>query len=597
MLDDAFRHLRELPPPVFPLTRDGDGTCAERLFGCRIMHRPETTPRASLYHAYRVYPHFAPKAECADVPVTIVGGGPIGMVTALALARHGVRCVVLQAEQQVSEGSRAIVFTRRSQEILQAVGVADAVVAKGLPWTSGNSYYRGQRVFRMESPVDEDDRFAPLINLQQNVLESYLVDAIEREPLVEMRWGNKLVGVTQDARGVALQIDTPDGEYTQRTGWLVAADGARSTVRTALGLRFEGASYEGRFVIADIRIDLDLPTERLAYFAPDWNPGNTVLMHREPDGIWRVDYQLPASETSEHALQPDTIRERINAQLAMMGLGDKPWELDWCSVYSARALTLPDYVHGRILFAGDAAHLLPIFGVRGANTGFQDAIDLSWKLAAVAKGAAPDALLASYTHDRVGAAREIIAEAGKSTRFMTPPTHGFRVLRDAVLDLSLEHEFVRPLFHWRTSRAHDYRDSPLNSRNDDNATMAAGPAVGAPAPNLRLGENDYLYDHLGAAFHLVIFGDAALDDVLRHEIVAWRERGVPLKVIAFAASADAVTGADLTLRDTVGHAAAKYGAGEGTAYLVRPDHHVCARWQRLDAARLASALAQATARV
>lgn len=561
------------------------------------MHRPETTPRASLYHAYRVHPHFAPQGETLpDVPVTVVGGGPIGMVTALALARHGVRCVVLQAEQQVSEGSRAIVFTRRSQEILQAVGVADAVIAKGLPWTSGNSYYRGQRVFRMTSPVDQDDRFAPLINLQQNVLESYLVEAIERQPLIEMRWGNKLVGLTQDDHGVALQIDTPDGEYTQCTRWLVAADGARSTVRTALGLRFEGASYEGRFVIADIRIDLDLPTERLAYFAPDWNPGNTVLMHREPDGIWRVDYQLPASETSEHALQPETIRERIDAQLDMMGLGGTPWELDWCSVYSARALTLPDYVHGRILFAGDAAHLLPIFGVRGANTGFQDAIDLSWKLAAVAKGAAPASLLASYTHDRVGAAREIIAEAGKSTRFMTPPSHGFRVLRDAVLDLSLDHEFVRPLFHWRTSRAHDYRNSPLNSPNDDNARMTAGPGVGAPAPNIKLGDNDYLYDHLGAAFHLVTFGDAPLDDAVRHELVTWRERGVPVKVIAFASSQGDVANADLTLPDPTGHAAAKYGAADGTAYLVRPDHHVCARWQMLDATRLASALAQATAR-
>lgn len=565
------------------------------------MHKPETTPRASLYHTYRVYPHFPPdaasQADTPIVPVTVVGGGPIGMVTALALARHGVRCVVLQAEQQVSEGSRAIVFTRRSQEILQAVGVADAVVANGLPWTSGNSYYRGQRVFRMESPVDEDDRFAPLINLQQNVLESYLVDAIEREPLVDIRWGNKLLGITQDDEGVAMQIDTPDGEYTQRTGWLVAADGARSTVRTTLGLRFEGASYEGRFVIADIRIDLDLPTERLAYFAPDWNPGNTVLMHREPGGIWRVDYQLPVDETSEHALQPDTIRERINAQLDMMGMGGKPWELDWCSVYSARALTLPDYVHGRILFAGDAAHLLPIFGVRGANTGFQDAIDLSWKLAAVVKGAAPSPLLASYSHDRVGAAREIISEAGKSTRFMTPPTHGFRVLRDAVLDLSLDHEFVRPLFHWRTSRAHDYRDSPLNSPSDDNLTMRAGPGVGAPTPNVKLAENDHLYDHFGAAFHLVTFGDAPLDESLRQEIVTWRERGVPVKVIAFSLSQANVAGADLTLPDPTGHAAAKYGAHDGTTYLVRPDHHICARWLRLDAARLADALAQATARV
>ncbi|GAB3627685.1 monooxygenase [Pandoraea terrae] len=559
------------------------------------MHQPDITPRASLYYTYRVHPHFFSATEPSRVPVTIVGGGPIGMVTALALARHGVRCVVLQAEQQVSEGSRAIVFTKRSQEILQHVGVADAVCAKGLPWRCGNSYYRGQRVFRMESPVDEDDRFAPLINLQQNVLEGFLVDAIEREPLVELRWGNKLMGVTQDDNGVMLDIDTPDGTYRQATDWLVAADGARSTVRSALGLRFEGNSYEGRFVIADIRIDLDLPTERLAYFAPEWNPGNTVLMHREPDGIWRVDYQLPADEDVEHALKPETIRERIDAQLAMMGLAGKTWELDWCSVYSARALTLPDYVHGRILFAGDAAHLLPIFGVRGANTGFQDAIDLAWKLAAVARRAAPEALLRSYTHDRVGAAREIIEEAGKSTRFMTPPTHGHRLLRDATLALSIDHAFVRPLFHWRTSRAHDYRHSPLNSPDDDNARMHAGPVVGAPLPNLRLGENDYLYDHLGAAFHLLSFSDSPLNAAVQDEIAKWRARGIAVTVIAFAPTRHAgVPGADLTLYDATDRALQKYGATWGSAYLARPDHHICARWQTLDADRLATALAQAT---
>ena len=107
--------------------------------------------------------------------------------------------------------------------------------------------------------------------------------------------------------------------------------------------------------------------------------------------------------------------------------------MDWCRVYSARTLTLPSYVHGRVLFSGDAAHLLPIFGVRGANTAFQDGQSAGWHLAFVVKGLAGPRLLENFSTERVGAAREIIEEAGKSTRFMTPPTRGFRLLRDAVL--------------------------------------------------------------------------------------------------------------------------------------------------------------------
>ncbi|MGI9217217.1 MAG: FAD-dependent monooxygenase, partial [Hydrogenophaga sp.] len=452
------------------------------------MHQPHAEPRRSIYYDYQVFDAWLPSAHPAEqhAPVVIAGAGPIGLVTALALAQQGVRCVVLEAERQVSEGSRAIVFTRRSMEILLQVGVAQRVTDNGLPWRFGNSIYRGQRVFRMENPHDPDDRFFPLINLQQQYVEQYLVEACAEQPLVDLRWGNKLLSFTQDGQGATLQVDTAEGPYTLKADWLVAADGARSAVRGLMDLKLEGASYEGRFVIADIRVDLPLPTERLAFFDPDWNPGNTILMHREPHGIWRLDYQLPPGETPEDALRPESLKARIDAQLAMIGHAGVPWEMDWCSVYSARALTLPDYVHGRVLFVGDAAHLLPIFGVRGANTGFQDAQALAWRLALVAKGVAPATLLRTYSTERVGAAREIIDEAGKSTRFMAPPTRGFRLLRDAVLSLSLSQPFVGPLYHWRSSRPHEYAGSPLNAPDDDNAAFGAGPGLGAPPRNVRL---------------------------------------------------------------------------------------------------------------
>lgn len=565
------------------------------------MHQPHAEPRRSIYYQYQVRRPWLPSAHGAQLrqKVVIVGAGPVGLTAALELARHGVPCVVLESELQVSEGSRAIVFTRRSMEILQQVGVAGRVTENGLPWRYGNSIYQGQRVFRMEAPHDADDRFFPMINLQQQYLEEYLVEAAEAHPLVELRWGNRVVAVEQmepEGGFARATVDTPEGPYPLEAEWLVAADGARSGIRSLLGLKMEGASYEGRFVIADIRIDLPLPTERLAFFDPDWNPGNTILMHREPHGIWRVDYQLPAGEDPEEALKPESLQARIDAQLAMIGYAGTPWEMDWCSVYSARALTLPDYRAGRVLFTGDAAHMLPIFGVRGANTGFQDAQGLAWRLALVAKGVAPEALLASYSSERVGAAREIIEEAGKSTRFMAPPSRGFRLLRDAVLSLSLTEPFVGPLYHWRTSRPHEYTRSPLNSAGDDNLLFQAGPGHGAPPQNVRLGADDYLLDHLGGGFDLLYFTEAeAIPEPLQRAARQARGRGVPLRVLAVGA-ANPVAGADAVLSDADGRCRARYGVrASGGAYLLRPDQHVCARWISLDATRLQAALNTALA--
>jgi 3-(3-hydroxy-phenyl)propionate hydroxylase len=560
------------------------------------MHQPLADARPSLYFPYRVYAPWLPSRHASQPthPVVIAGAGPAGLVTALELARHGVRSLVLNAERQVSEGSRAIVFTRRTMEILQQVGVAARVAADGLPWRFGSSYYRNQPVYRMEAPHEDDDRFPPMTNLQQQFLEAYLLEACAASGLVELRWGNRVVGVQPGDDAVSLAVDTPEGEYPLQATWLVAADGGRSGIRSQLGLAMEGASYEGVFVIADIRIDLPLSTERRAWFDPDWNRGNTILMHREPHGIWRIDYQLPAGETPEQALAPARLRERIDAQLAMIGFGGTPWELDWCSVYSARTLTLPRYRHGRVLFAGDAAHLLPIFGVRGANTAFQDAQALGWQLAFVLRGLAGPALLENYSAERVAAAREIIAEAGRSTRFMTPPPGGFRLVRDAVLSLSLSQDFVRPLYHWRTSRPHAYTRSALNSPVDDDARFADGPGHGAPPRNVRLGPDDFLLDHLGGGFDLLLFapGPALAADLLA-VVAEFRGRGVPIRLTAIGES-QPVAGADLTLADPDGHCRRRWGATvPGAACLLRPDQHVCARWLAPDPRGLRAALAAA----
>jgi 3-(3-hydroxy-phenyl)propionate hydroxylase len=557
------------------------------------MHTPSTQPRPSIYYNYQVFkPWLASQhGPQSKHKVVIVGAGPAGMVTALELARHGVPSVLVSADLQFSQGSRAIVFTRRSMEILQQVGVAHRITENGLPWRCGNSIYRGQKVFRMETPHDPDDRFSPMINIQQQYLEEYLHDACAANDLIDVRWGNKLVKAENIEGGVKAEIDTPEGPYTLETEWLVAADGGRSEIRSRMNLKLEGSSYESIFVIADIRIDLPYPTERLAFFDPDWNRGNTILMHREPHGIWRVDYQLPPGETPEQALRPESLKQRIDAQLKMIGFEGTPWEMDWNSVYSARTLTLPEYVHQRIVFTGDAAHLLPIFGVRGANTAFQDAQSLGWHLAFVLNGHAPEALMQNHSTERVGAAREIITEAGKSTRFMAPPSRGFRLLRDAVLSLSLTQEFVRPLYHWRTSRPHEYSHSKLNSPCDDNALFTGGPALGAPPQNLQLQHDDYLLDYLGGGFDLIYAANAqGVPSHIAQAVTELQQQGFPIRLIAISTEAQAMASAHITLHDPQQRFKHRYAVPIGGAYLFRPDQHICGRWLQLDAARLKQSL-------
>jgi 3-(3-hydroxy-phenyl)propionate hydroxylase len=564
------------------------------------MHTPSSEPRASIFYDYKIHPYRRPDemdGKRPARPVAIVGAGPIGLATALDLARFGVPSVVLEEDLQVSEGSRAIVLTRRSLEILEQIGVEKPFMEKGLPWSQGRSFYRGQEIYKMLMPHEADDRYLPGLNIQQQYIEEYLLGYCERETLINLRWGQRVVALAQDDVAVTLGIDTPEGEYELTTDWVVAADGGRSTVRKLMHLRMEGRSYPGRFVIADIKAKINLPTERLCFFDPAWNPGNNVLVHRQPDDLWRIDFRLPDGETEEQALEPTLLRRRINAVLSMIHQ-EVEWRLDWATVYSANTLTLGEFVHGRVLLTGDAAHLLPIFGVRGINTGLQDSNNLAWKLAFVVNGWAERALLESYSKERVQAAREICEEGGKSTRFMTPPSAGMRLLRDAVLSFSLSEDFLKDLMHWRTSRPHDYRDSSLNAFPQSDRAFHGGVSCGQPLRNVKLAGEDHLLDAIGskAGFHLLVFvGDEGLTPDVREILTAVETLPYPIHPLILApATLRSDTQAGSMVRDAEGRTCSRYDAAPDTVYLIRPDLHVCARWRRTHAKEVLQALLRAT---
>ena len=431
------------------------------------------------------------------------------MTAALALARYGVRCVLLDRKDTFNDGSRAICIARPSMHILERIGTVAPFLDKALGWRFGRSYYRGEQIFRLEMPHPESEKYLPMYNLQQQYIEQYLHDAVAACGLIDMRWQSGFSGIECRNDGVSLDISSPAGDYRLEADYVLAADGARSPIRSQLGLRMKGDNYEGRYVIADIRMDHDFPTERRAFFDPRGNPGGTVLIHKQPEDIWRVDYQLREGESEQDALLEENIRARVGAILADIGQ-TKPWELEWWSIYSANTLCLDDYRHGRVFFIGDAAHIVPIFGVRGLNNGLADADNLGWKLARVLHGEADESLLDSYSPERRGATLDVFANATKSTRFMTPPTRGWRLAREAALSLSLKHEFPRGLANPRQMQPYTYSESPLTPYAGRDAEFAAGPVCGSAPPNAKLADGSYLLDRAGDGMTAILFCDGAL---------------------------------------------------------------------------------------
>ena len=540
--------------------------------------------RSTYDSLYFEYPIFTPKRapEIDGGPrrhqVVIVGAGPIGMTAALTLAHYGVASILLDNKETFNDGSRATCIARASMHIFERIGVVKPFIDKALGWRFGRSYYKGRQFFRLDMPHPEHEKYLPMYNLQQQYVEKFLHDAIAVSPLIDMRWLSACTGIASMPDGARLEIDSPDGAYHLEADYVLAADGARSSLRSQLGLRLKGENYEGRYVIADVQMDHDFPTERRALFEPKSNPGGTVLIHRQPDNIWRVDYQLRERESAEEAVSEDNIRARVAAILEDIGHTGK-WALEWWSIYSANTLALDDYRHGRVFFIGDSAHIVPIFGVRGLNNGLADAHNLGWKLAFVARGEADAGLLDSYSPERRGATLDVFANATKSTRFMTPPTRGWRLARDAALSLSLDHEFPRALANPRQMQPYTYRASQLTPYPGRDSAFAGGPACGAAAPNPRLADASHLLDHAGDGLTLVIFRQGRLESKEAALVSALAALDRRLKALVIGGAG--VDAPAIAIADADGILSASFAAAEGALYLLRPDLHVAGRWASL----------------
>ncbi|WP_127804260.1 FAD-dependent oxidoreductase [Hydrogenophaga sp. NH-16] len=551
-------------------------------------------------YTYPTFPYRAPADLMAGAPqrkpLIVIGAGPVGLAAAIDARLHGLDVLLFDEEDSVSFGSRAVCYAKRALEILDRLGVGDAIVDKGVSWNVGRTFLREEEVYRFNLVPDAGHKRPGMINLQQYHLEEALVHRAT-ELGADLRWKYKVVGVQplgdNGSEGARVSVETPDGHFEIDADWLIVADGARSNVRRQLGLDIEGHVFKDRFLIADVVMKADFPAERWFWFDPPFHPNQSVLLHKQSDNVWRIDFQLGWDADPEEEKKPEKIIPRVKAMLG----DDREFELEWASIYTFQCRRMKNFRHGRLLFVGDAAHQVSPFGARGANSGFQDTDDLLWKLALVMKGQAPEALLDSYDADRTYAADENIRNSTRSTDFITPKSAVSKLFRNAALELARTQPFARKLVNsGRLSVPAFLVQSALNTPDAD--TFEGNMVPGAPmddAPVRVAGYDAWLLDQLGNRFVLLAFVDdpGQLELSLRAQATALAAGPVPVETVLVTPHGGNAVGFTV-LQDRDGLFAQRYDARPGTTYLVRPDQHVTARWRRSDLAAVRAALARAT---
>ncbi|GLU47787.1 FAD-dependent monooxygenase [Nocardiopsis ansamitocini] len=526
-------------------------------------------------------------------PVLISGAGPVGLATALTLARFGVPSTVFEAraepdaEHAVRSGSKAICFQRDVLDVLARLGVAEPLLAEGTTWTTARTYYRGREVRTVAFPgaparAGLPAPLPPWINISQARVEQELLRAAAVQPLVTVHYDHRVTAVDQDTRGVTVRTTGGGGARLAHGTHLVGADGAGGDVRKLLGVGFPGGSFDDRFLICDIRAGLPFPNERRFYFDPEWNPGRQVLVHQCPDSTWRIDWQVPADYDLDAERDSGALDQRIRTIV-----GDRPYDLVWSSVYRFHERCAERMRSGRVLLVGDAAHLYAPFGARGLNSGIHDAENAGWKIAA-ARGARPgpaDALLESYHIERWAAAQENLRVTGATMRFLVPQDEQQARLRRTTLELAVTDPAARDrIDSGRLAEPYWYPRSPLITPPAvPSAPMATG-GQHPPVPGVICPDGPY-------------FPSGETEPVRMRSVLGPGLTVIVARADQARALADVGVGLPVAVRifvlddiDPTGTLAAALRCDGSTAHLVRPDAHLCAVLPAGDGAAVRAAL-------
>ena len=485
--------------------------------------------------------------------IAIVGGGLAGLTLACDLAQRGVEAVLLDEDDTIGvkgASSRGICYAQKSLETMERLGIYARIAEKGVTWSVGKTYSGNEEVYRFNLATDSVSRQPPFINLQQFHLEWFLVDRIVELGGVDLRWKSRVGRVERFYDHARIAVSTPDGDYVLECDWLIDATGANSPIRAQFDLPAQVSRSADRWCITDVRFATPLPMERWTWIEAEFNEGRAVWQHLMADEVWRMDYQMPEDADVAHITKPEVAGERLRAQLGP----DVDFEFVWIGPYQYGDHLLECFRHGPILFIGDAAHVVSPFGARGGNSGIQDANNLGWKLALVARGEADPALLDSYDAERQPAAQENLTVTSRTARFMAPRSPAERRLRSAVIALAKRHPFARPLVNTgRMSVANAYPPAPCapdGARNVQNLAIHRADGSATTLAALLAESTTFV----------ALWPDATSASV---DAVRAAVAGRPVRIIA--------------VRDDDGTLAAHLATLPGQLALIRPDGYLAAR--------------------
>ena len=498
-----------------------------------------------------------------DVPVVVIGGGPVGLSLAMELRQHGVVCAVIEPRTTVSVAKpRAKTTSARSMELFRRWGLAERLRANAsIPpeWSSDVVFCTtaaGAEITRFTGTLGLDlagDDLAAEAGQQvgQPVVEQVLRDSLADAADVHLLLGRRAVAVTQDDGGVLVQVEGADRTTsTIRARYAVGADGARSVVRAAAGLVYEGGNA------GKPNLSIVFRSKRMGDVIPDRAIHRWVLNPAAPGVVGPMDlgeiwWAIATGRPEEdHDVDPVAlVRAMVGADVDVEVLGTDPWQ--------ARSLIANAYRRGRLLLVGDAAHQNPPWGGHGFNTGVGDAANLGWKLAAVVQGWAPAALLDSYEAERRPVAAETIRIAGQNAK-----TLATELASDVLMAGPAQFEAARPSAAETVQRMKHIEfhclglvlgygyGSRAGEQTTDGSDFHPVAAAGNRLPHHWIAPNDSLYDHLGIGF--TVLGSAEHAEPLAD---AAKRRGVPIIRIG----ADIVRPQDRFDAEVV---------------LVRPDQHI-----------------------
>ncbi len=496
-------------------------------------------------------------------PVVIVGAGPIGLSLAIDLAQRGVKSVLLDDNNIVSTGSRAICWAKRTLEIFDRLGVASKMMSKGITWETGRLFNGDEEVFSFNLLPDKGQKFPAFINLQQYYVEEYLIErCFELKDYIDLRFSSEVIDHDQNKETVNITVRCPEGDYGLKSLYMVACDGAESPTRKRMNLSFDGEVFDEHFLIVDIFMktqpfESDRP-ERWFWFAPTFHEGQSALLHKQAEDIYRIDLQLEENIDKKKELDPERVRKRIKKVVK----SDK-FEIDWMSIYKFRCASLDKMVFDRIIFVGDSAHVVSPFGARGGNGGMHDVDNLGWKLASILKHNTSENILNTYNEERIEAAKENIANSSRATNFMTPKNKMAKVFRDQVLKLATSNQFSRNLINsGRLSVPFKINSFKLDNEYKDDPLLGT---IYIDFPILdRKGNRLFLTDLIANSYNLLSFSKIKLEFPNYLNIISVGEK----------------TNQDADFLDFEGKGLERYLSDLN--YLIRPDGYIVGIFKELN---------------